>query len=90
MGHKFPHTCGESYDPNSGAGLHRDTCSFCAAMAIVPEERSNTMIKIIEGEELQVQMMNLQKEAPASGVPDERTALKVSSSVFSKHYISVR
>ena len=77
MGKGCLHTCGK-VDLCEATEKRRDVCSFCAAMAIHPEKRSTAMKIVIEGEELQLELLRLLKVAPYFGsMRDDKIELKV-------------
>lgn len=41
----------------------RGVCSFCSAMSTSPENRSPAMRTVIEGEKLQLELLNLKRDA---------------------------
>lgn len=58
MPHRPDHKCETSSIVISGRA--REKCSFCAAKAISADKRSGTMKTVIEGEQLQLEMQDLQ------------------------------
>ena len=58
------HTCGNSHTDREGLPTPRELCSFCAATAVSPDKRTNAMRMVIEGEQLQMEMLELLNAIP--------------------------
>lgn len=59
MNDQSVHICGECFTDEKGN--RRDVCAFCAAMATSPDKRTRSMQTVIEGEKLQLEMLQLLK-----------------------------